>query len=167
LGDLIFGVVKRKTILMGLFTLSTFTVFSQQHILDNGTIAPCYAANNPHLRTDDENVTIILNEEMPVHPHVQGKVVSVFHVGDTWNVLVKTDENFYVKFGNLKQAAVKKGDDIEYAKPIGIPLPGSNAGTWKLLVSYDTKTETLPCAQVIEMIRLSRGDEFVVGGVSR
>jgi hypothetical protein len=157
----------QKTFLLGLFTLSAFTVFSQQHILDIGAIAPCYATNNPHLRTDDENVTIILNEEMPVHPHVQGKVVSVFHVGDTWNVLIKTDENFYVKFGNLKQALVKQGDPIDIANAIGIPLPGSNAGTWKLLISYDTKTATLPCAQVVKMLKVSRGNEFVVGGVGK
>lgn len=152
---------------MGLFTLSAFTVFSQQHILDKGTIAPCYAANNPTVRTNDENVTIIMNEEMPVHPHVQGKVVSVFHVGDTWNVLVKTDENYYVKFGNLKQALVKQGEYIGNANAIGNPLPGSNSGTWKLLISYDTKTKTLPCTQVVEMIKVSRGDAFVVGGVGR
>jgi hypothetical protein len=154
-----------KTILLGFITLCTSTAFSQQHILDKGTIAPCNATNNPNIRTDDENVNIIFHAEMPVYPHVQGKVVSGFKVGDTWNVLVKTKDDFYVKFGNLRKAFVKQGDYVGNENPIGIPLPGSNAATWKLLISYDTKTETMPCPQAVAMIKVSHA--FVVKGASQ
>jgi hypothetical protein len=143
----------QKILILGILTLFTQAGFSQQHFLDHGTIAPCHYTGHPTVRITSNNVTVMLKEEIPVYSHVCGKVVSVFKVADQWNALVKTKDNLYVNFGNLRYLNVKRGDDIQQLTQIGMPLPGEKSGTWELLISYDNKEGSLSCEKAIEMIK--------------
>lgn len=156
----------QKILILSLLTLSAYSGFSQQQFLERGTIMPCNYSGIPGITINHNKVTVILDEEMPVHSHVNGKVVSVFKTGDQLNIIVKTNEDLYVSFGNLKLVNVKKGDDLQLSAFIGLPLPGVKLGTWEVTIGYDNQHGSIPCEKAIEMTRLFQPNKIWVGGSS-
>ncbi len=150
----------QKWFFIAAFSMVAHCVHAQQHFLEKGEITPCNYKGKFYFFPNN-TVSVMFNEETNINSHICGKVVSVFKVGDNTVVLVKTSDDVYVGFGNLKQAFMKKGDDVQMQSPIGLPLPGNSPGTWKLELTYDMPEASLPCEKAIEMIRLSQPNSIV------
>lgn len=154
-------------ILMAACSLLAPALKAQQHFLNLGEIAPCNYTGKPNIRMETNTVTVLLPSETPVYSHICGKVVSVFKVSNQLNVIIKTSDNLYVSFGNLKQLYLVKGDEIQMQSPIGLPLPGPEPGTWIFDLSYDTREGSLSCQKAIEMIRRTQANTVVMQAATK
>jgi hypothetical protein len=68
----------QKILILSILALFSKAGLTQQHFLNYGYIAPCNYSGNPNVRIENNNVTVLLKEEIPVNSHIHGKVVSVF-----------------------------------------------------------------------------------------
>lgn len=78
-----------------------------------------YDYSRCHITIDDPNVYILTKEDSAFH-FENGTVVSVFNLGDEFDVLIKNYEGYYLCYGNLISTPLKKNDTVFAGSFIGL-----------------------------------------------